>query len=136
MTPILFIMTAILFSLLTLTVIFFEFSLYFSWDANNGIYEAWTTFSDNNKSSSFFLANLFCIIPLCYICSASYFGLFRIKVSSVYALHRNQQTDPPCLVFSGMLLMRLAIAVAYNFLELSRVKECAFFEVMGPLIKI
>jgi hypothetical protein len=35
-----------------------------------------------------------------------------------------------------MLLMRLAIAVAYNFLELSRVKKCAFFEVMGPLVKI
>lgn len=35
-----------------------------------------------------------------------------------------------------MLLMRLSIAVAYNFLELSRVKSCAFFEVMGPLVKI
>lgn len=32
--------------------------------------------------------------------------------------------------------MRVAIAVAYNFLELSRVKKCAFFEVMGPLVKI
>ena len=54
----------------------------------------------------------------------------------MYAIHSKRQTDPPCLVFSGMLLMRVAIAVAYNFLELSRVKKCAFFEVMGPLVKI
>lgn len=32
--------------------------------------------------------------------------------------------------------MRLAIAIAYNFLELSGVSECAFFTVMGPLVKI
>lgn len=32
--------------------------------------------------------------------------------------------------------MRLSISVAYNFLELSRVRKCAFFEVMGPLVKI
>ena len=76
------------------------------------------------------------MIPLGYICASSYYGLFKIKVQSVYALHRNQKTDPPCLVFSGMLLMRLAVAVAYNFLELSHVKKCAFFEVMGPLVKI
>lgn len=75
-------------------------------------------------------------MPLAYICSCTYFGLFKIKINSFYALHSNRQTDPASLVFSGMLLMRLAIAVAYNFLELSRVKKCAFFEVMGPLVSI
>ena len=136
MSPILLLIVAFVFCILTAVVIFFEFSLYFSWDTNNGIYAAWVSFSSENKESSFFLANLICILPLTYICSASYFGLFKIKVQSVYALHSGQQTDPPCLVFSGMLLMRLASAVAYNFLELSRVKDCAFFQVMGPLVKI
>ena len=134
-TPILFLSSGVLMSLMTVLVIFFEISLYLSLEDSN-LYNQWTNFSKENKGSSFFLANLFCIVPLSYICASSYFGLFRIKVQSIYALHSNQQTDPPCLVFSGMLLMRLAIAVAYNFLELSRVKQCAFFEVMGPLVKI
>lgn len=32
--------------------------------------------------------------------------------------------------------MRLSVAVAYNFLELSQIQKCAFFQVMGPLVKI
>jgi hypothetical protein len=32
-----------------------------------------------------------------------------------------------------MLLTKLAVSVAYNFLALSGVDNCAFFVVMGPL---
>lgn len=35
-----------------------------------------------------------------------------------------------------MLLMRLAVSVAYNFLELSNISNCAFFQVMGPLSNV
>jgi len=135
MTPVCYTLLTLVFFLLSLVTIFFQVSLYLSWD-DIGVYQTWTDYSHKNQSESFFVANLICIVPLAYICTSSYFGLFKIKVHSFYALHSNQQTDPPCLVFSGMLLMRLAIAVAYNFLELSRVKQCAFFEVMGPLVKI
>ena len=117
--PLLYTLLGVLFFLLTALVIFFEFSLYLSWDSNDGLSDAWQTFANKNSKASFLLANLICMVPLCYICAASYYGLFKIKVQSVYALHRNQQTDPACLVFSGMLLMRLALSVAYNFLELS-----------------
>jgi hypothetical protein len=32
-----------------------------------------------------------------------------------------------------MLLTKLAVSVAYNFLALAGIKNCAFFVVMGPL---
>lgn len=35
-----------------------------------------------------------------------------------------------------MLLVRLAVPVAYNFLSLCGIYECAFFKVMGPLSKV
>lgn len=35
-----------------------------------------------------------------------------------------------------MLLLRLSIGVAYNFLDLLGVRNCAFFKVMGPLDKM
>ena len=122
----LFFFASIIFICLSLGIIFFEVSLYLDWD-HSSVYEGWTTYSQENTSQSFFVANLVCIIPLAYICSCSYYGLFRIKVSSIYAIHANQKTDPPCLVFSGMLILRLAVAVAYNFLELSNINQCAFF---------
>jgi len=45
-------------------------------------------------------------------------------------------TDPGSLVYSAMLLTKLAVSVAYNFLALSGVDNCAFFVVMGPLSSI
>ena len=45
-------------------------------------------------------------------------------------------TDPGSLAYSGLLLTRLAIAVSYNFLEISDVKGSAFFTVMGPMDNI
>lgn len=89
MSPILLFILGLIFCSLTLIVIFFEVSLYMSWD-NGNIYESWASYSQANKGSSFLLANLICIIPLTYICAASYFGLFQIKVSSLYALHPKQ----------------------------------------------
>jgi hypothetical protein len=40
------------------------------------------------------------------------------------------------LLYSALLLTRLAYSVAYNFLELVGIKNCAFFDVMGPLSSI
>uniref|UniRef100_A0A7S3MI77 Uncharacterized protein n=1 Tax=Favella ehrenbergii TaxID=182087 RepID=A0A7S3MI77_9SPIT len=136
MTPILLVIAAIFFGMLTLLVAVFEISLYLEWSAASSLYQTWIQYSDSNEKGSFFLANIICMLPLAYICAASFYGFFKIKVNSFYALHPKQGTDPSCLVYSGMLLMRLSISVAYNFLELSQVKECAFFEVMGPLVKI
>ncbi len=80
--------------------------------------------------------NFICLIPLSYICAASNLGMFSIKVYSVYEVHGNQTTDPGSLVYSAMLLTKLAVSVAYNFLGLTGVDNCAFFVVMGPLDQV
>jgi hypothetical protein len=59
------------------------------------------------------------LIPLIYIVVATNYGLFQLKVSTIYALHRGQQTDPPCLLFSCLFAMRLAVPISYNFLLLT-----------------
>ena len=96
----------------------------------------WTEFSHNNPNGSFFIANGLCLIPLTYMCTASYYGMFRVKINAIFALHAHQMTDPGSLAYSGLLLTRLAIAVSYNFLEISDVKGNAFFTVMGPMDNI
>ena len=62
--------------------------------------------------------------------------MFRVKINAIFALHDNQMTDPVSLAYSGLLLTRLAIAVSYNYLEISDVQGSAFFTVMGPMNNI
>jgi LMBR1-like membrane protein len=88
---------------------------------------------DIDSPNYFYLSNLICLIPLIYLVYATNYGLFQLKISNIYALHKNHMTDPPCLLFSGMLLMRMAVPIAYNFLQLTKVKKAAIYEVMGPV---
>ena len=79
------------------------------------------------------MANLVVLLPLSYICASAYYGMFSFKITSFYALHEHQQTEPSHLLYSAVLLTRLAYAVAYNFYALADVPNVAFFDVMGPL---
>jgi hypothetical protein len=79
------------------------------------------------------LANLIVLLPLSYLCASAYYGLFSFKVTSFYALHEHQQTEPSHLLYSAVLLTRISYAVAYNFFALADVSGNAFFKVMGPL---
>lgn len=74
-----------------------------------------------------------CLVPLVYLVYATNYGLFQLKVSNIYALHKNHHTDPPCLLFSGMLLMRMSVPISYNFLQLTHVEQAAIFKVMGSV---
>lgn len=85
--PVMIVAAAFLFLLISLMVIFFEISLYLSADGAGGVYENWLRFSDSNDSTSFLMANFICMMPLAYICFASFYSFFKIKVHSFYALH-------------------------------------------------
>ena len=76
---------------------------------------------------------MFCLVPLIYLVYATNYGLFQLKVSNIYALHKNHHTDPPCLLFSGMLMMRMSVPIAYNFLQLTHIENAAIYVVMGPV---
>ena len=120
---------------LSLLVIALEVGLYFNFQEVN-LFRWWTEYSHNNPEGSFFLANGLCLLPLGYMCTASYYGMFRVKINAIFALHDKQMTDPVSLAYSGLLLTRLAIAVSYNYLEISDVHGSAFFTVMGPMDNI
>jgi hypothetical protein len=92
----------------TVIVIFLESETY--WGDLNVLHTL--IYSDE----TFLAVNFICLIPLGYICAASNLGMFSIKVYSVYEVHGNQTTDPGSLVYSAMLLTKLAVSVAYNFL--------------------
>jgi len=115
----------------TAIVIFFECCSY--WNLRVNFLGDLIHKYSGTTSSSFIAVNFICLIPLGYICASSNYGMFSIKVNSVYEVHGNQTTDPGSLVYSAMLLTKLAVSVAYNFLALTGVDNCAFFVVMGPL---
>ena len=76
------------------------------------------------------------LIPLCYLLTCSYIGLFSMKVSGIYALHNHKQTDPSSLLFSCYYLMRFAVPLVYNFMGMTAVNKSAFFDVMGPIKRV
>ena len=120
---------------MSLTLIALEIGLYFG-IREVSLFSGWKEFSHNNPNSSFIIANGICLLPLTYMCTAAYYGMFRVKINAIFALHPNQMTDPGSLAYSGLLLTRLTIAVSYNFLEITSVPGNAFFTVMGPLDNI
>lgn len=92
-----------------------ELAFYLKLDTNP-LNSLFFDFAANQSGRSFFYANLVCLIPLGYICTSANFGMFSFKITSFYALHEHQQTEPSHLLYSALLLTRLAYAVAYNFL--------------------
>ena len=68
-----------------------------------------------------------------YLVYATNYGLFQLKISNIYGLHRGHHTDPPCLLFSSMLMMRMAVPISYNFLQLTNINRAAIYNVMGSV---
>jgi hypothetical protein len=126
------------FFLFTILTIFCECCSYWNLRTNylEKLIQKYSIGRGANGANSFIAVNCICLIPLGYICASSNYGMFSIKVNSIYEVHGNQTTDPGSLVYSAMLLTKLAVSVAYNFLALSGVDNCAFFVVMGPLDSI
>jgi hypothetical protein len=119
--------------LLSLVILYAEMASIFDFK-HNIIYDLVNAPAvDAEGSGYFFVQQLICLIPLVYLVYATNYGLFQLKVSNIYALHKNHHTDPPCLLFSGMLLMRMSVPIAYNFLQLTQMEKAAIYVVMGPV---
>ena len=44
---------------------------------------------------------MLCFIPLSYLCTTTYFGVFHYKITSFYEMHPNRTTDNASLLFSA-----------------------------------
>jgi len=79
----------------SIIVLFGELANFLEWRLN---LMGWMLQRDDG--GDYFKANLIAFIPLGYMLKCAYFGLFKMKVTGIYALHWNKQTDPSSLLFS------------------------------------
>jgi hypothetical protein len=121
----------VLFLLLTLVVVICECGSY--WNLR---YNFLSVALHSSKVADYLPFNLVCLIPLGYICLSANYGIIYLKFFKLYALHDHGMTEPSNLVYCGQLLTKLAVSVAYNFISLTGLKDCAFFQVLGPLQSI
>ncbi|XP_027205526.2 G-protein coupled receptor-associated protein LMBRD2B [Dermatophagoides pteronyssinus] len=92
---------------------------------------------------NYFWIELFSMLSIAYLSCCCYYTIFKIRIFNYYYLSKHQQTDEYSLIFSGMLLCRLASPLCLNFLSLihfdshvsteSIEEETSFTQIMGHL---
>ena len=79
-----------------------------------------------------------CFVTICYLCTCTYYTVFKIRVLNYYYLASNHMSDEYTLLFSGALLCRLTPPLCLNFLSLihmdshviqSKIMETAYTQV-------
>jgi len=76
-------------------------------------------------------SQLLCLIPLIYIATCVYSGIFNMKLAGCRNLYQNQQTDAPSLIFASLSLSRVSSPLVFNFLQMLNIDGTAFHIVMG-----
>ena len=80
-------------------------------------------------STNIFLVSLL----LMYLALTTYYGLFNIRIASIYNLDPSGHTDSFSLLYSARLLTGLASPLCFNFLKLTNVTSTQFHTIMNPL---
>ena len=65
-------------------------------------------------------------VALFYMASTTYFGLFNIRIFSIYSLSSSGHTDSFSLLYSARTLTGLASPLCVNFLKLTNVQNTQF----------
>lgn len=73
--------------------------------------------ADELGSHSYVAIQLAAFIPLAYMCLASTYAVFRLKLFDMMDLSGNQNTDPYSLLVCASLFNRLQFSLAFNFLN-------------------
>ena len=70
---------------------------------------------------------------LLYFSLTTYYGLFNIKISSIYNLDSTGHTNSFSLLYSARYLTGLAPPLCFNFLKLTNVTNTQFHKVLNPM---
>ena len=70
---------------------------------------------------------------LLYLSFSTYFGLFNIRIFSIYNLDPTGYTDSFSLLYSARSLTGLASPLCFNFLKLTNVHDTEFHKVLNPM---
>ena len=91
-----------------------------------GFVETEVPYEFNLISISFYLKQIFTLIPLLYISFAVFVGLFNLKLSGFFGLYKHHQTDGPSLMFSSLNFSRVSAPLCFNFLQIIKIKSTTF----------
>jgi hypothetical protein len=64
---------------------------------------------------------LLVVLTLSYLALTTYYGLFNIRIASIYNLDPSGHTDGFSLLYSARLLTGLASPLCFNFIKLTDV---------------
>ena len=87
-------------------------------------------FEDNYGSVG---TQLLCFIPLTYLFSSTYIGLFLLRIKGSYGLYNNNNTDPANLVWSAFFMARMVPPLIINFFYFIKIENTQFSKVMGDM---
>jgi len=113
---------------LTLILIFGKITMFVNYPLN-----IFGIIINKHFSDSLILLNLACVIPLTYLFVCSLSGLFHIKLSGVFSMHRNQNSDTNSLLFLASFMCRIGFPLCLNFIQILKLNTDT---VLGELLGI
>ncbi|EGC32861.1 hypothetical protein DICPUDRAFT_89023 [Dictyostelium purpureum] len=119
--------SAIIFALLSVLVVYQEFALAVS-TTDISVLSNIT----KHANISNFLIQFIVFFPLGYEALTTYSTLFKIKIFNYYRLIPHQHSDSNSIIFSAAYLCRLAAPLCYNFIQFIHLSnDTSFARVMG-----
>ncbi|XP_065069305.1 G-protein coupled receptor-associated protein LMBRD2-like [Rhopilema esculentum] len=89
----------------------------------------------------YFQVEVISFFTVMYMCTCTYYTVFKMRIFNYYYFAPNHQTDANSLLFSGLLLCRLTYALSLNFLAMihldghvaDTVEQASFTVFMGHM---
>ena len=72
-------------------------------------------------------------VVLGYLTFTTYYGLFNIRIFSIYNLDSSGFTDSYSLLYSARMMTGLASPLCFNFLKMTNMKATQFHVILNPM---
>lgn len=77
-----------------------------------------------------------CLVPLIYMAFGVFYGMFKVKIWTIYGIYPNKSTDSSSLLWSAINFSRVSAPLCCNFLSMVGTKQSAFQSVIGNIDKV
>jgi len=85
-----------------------------------------------NYSNSFYTIIIMTMIPLIYLINTTMYSLFNLKLSGIYGVYKNRQTDTESMLLLTSFMCRIAFPLALNFIQILKLsKKLIIVKIMG-----
>lgn len=79
-------------------------------------------------SNSIFMLNIIVVSCLIFLFYACLYGVFNLKISGVYGMYKNNQTDSTSLLFVSGFMCRIGFPLLINFVQFLKLKRKTIIE--------